>query len=99
MFCPLAVTTEVRQNNKWLKLVYDNTHFVYDIINETKIRQIPGMILLIDFEKAFDSISWSFMFKALNFFNFGPNIIRWVKSLYTDAKLCVIQNGIFSDFF
>lgn len=57
------------------------------------------MILHIDFEKAFDSISWSFMFKALKIFNFGPNIIRWVKTLYTDAKLCVIQNGIFSDFF
>lgn len=57
------------------------------------------MILLIDFEKAFDSISWSFMFKALRFFNFGPNIIRWVKTCYTVAKLWVIQKGIFSDFF
>lgn len=81
------------------RFIGENTRFVYDIINETKIRQIPGMILLIDFEKAFDSISWSFMFKALKFFNFGPNIIRWVKTCYTVAKLCVIQNGIFSDFF
>lgn len=76
------------------RFIGENTRFVYDIINETKIR--PGMILLIDFEKAFDSISWSFMFKALKLFNFGSNIIRWVKTLYTDAKLCVIQNGIFS---
>lgn len=81
------------------RFIGENTRFVYDIINETKIRQIPGMILLIDFEKAFDSISWSFMFKALKFFNFGPNIIRWVKTCYTVANLCVIQNGIFSDFF
>ena len=57
------------------------------------------MILLVDFEKAFDSVSWSFMYKALHFFNFGPDIIRWVKTLYADAKLCVIQNGIFSEFF
>ena len=39
------------------------------------------------------------MYKALHFFNFGPDIIRWVKTLYADAKLCVIQNGIFSEFF
>lgn len=39
------------------------------------------------------------MYKSLNFFKFVPNIIRWVKTLYTDAKLCVIQNGIFSEFF
>lgn len=46
------------------RFIGENTRFVYDIINETKIRQIPGMILLIDFEKAFDSISCS---KHLNF--------------------------------
>ena len=72
---------------------------IYDIIQRSNELKIPGMILLIDFEKAFDSISWSFMYKALHFFNFGPDIIRWVKTLYVDAKLCVIQNGIFSEFF
>ena len=57
------------------------------------------MILLVDFEKAFDSISWKFMFKTLNFFNFGPDLIKWISVLYNKAKLCVIQNGVFSQFF
>ena len=39
------------------------------------------------------------MYKSLRFFNFGPDIIRWIKTLYYDAKLCVIQNGYFSKFF
>ena len=59
----------------------------------------PGMLLLVDFEKAFDSISWKFMFKTLNFFNFGPDLIKWISVLYNKAKLCVIQNGVFSQFF
>lgn len=63
----------MNENQKGLlkdRFIRENTGFVYEIINERKIRQIPGIILLIDFEKAFDSIAWSFMFKALNFFQF-----------------------------
>ena len=80
------------------RYIGENTRIVYDIIQISNKHKIPGMILLVDFEKAFDSVSWSFMYKTLHFFNFGPDIIRWVKILYADAKLCVIQNGIFLSF-
>ena len=33
------------------------------------------MVLSVDFEKAFDTVSWKFIEKALNYFNFGPSII------------------------
>ena len=38
---------------------------------------------MVDFEKAFDSVSWSFIQKALEFFNFGPDIRRWIKTFIT----------------
>ena len=39
------------------------------------------------------------MYKTLEFFNFGTDLIKWVSVLYKEAKLCVLQNGIFSKFF
>jgi hypothetical protein len=36
---------------------------------------IPGLFLLIDFEKAFDSISWNFLNNILKIFNFG-NLLK-----------------------
>jgi hypothetical protein len=39
---------------------------------------IPGLFLLIDFEKAFDSISWNFLNSILKFLNFGESIQKWV---------------------
>ena len=57
------------------------------------------MLLIIDFEKAFDSVSWKYIYKVLKFFQFGPEFLRWVKILNKNASLCVIQNGIFSQFF
>ena len=37
---------------------------------------------MIDFEKAFDSVAWSFVQKALIKFNFGNDIERWVSTFY-----------------
>jgi hypothetical protein len=34
---------------------------------------MDGLLLLVDFGKAFDSIEWKFLQKALDSFNFGPS--------------------------
>ena len=60
---------------------------------------MDAIILLIDFEKAFDSISWSFLDKALAKFNFGSDFRKWVKVLYANSESAVINNGYFTRFF
>ena len=52
-----------------------------------------GLMVLIDFEKAFDSVSWSFMEKCLNFYNFKDDIINWIKTFYKSIKSTVIVNN------
>jgi hypothetical protein len=44
------------------------TRLVYDILLETKKTDIPGLLLLVDFEKAFDSVEWPFIQMALRLF-------------------------------
>lgn len=46
----------------------ENTRLIYDIMQYKEENDIPGMLLMIDFEKAFDSVSWGFMEKVLHFF-------------------------------
>lgn len=62
------------------RFIGENIRLVYDIMHFTENNDIPGLLMLIDFEKAFDSISWNFIYKALEFFNFGPSINRWIKT-------------------
>lgn len=65
----------------------------------TEFNDIPGLLMLIDFEKAFDTVSWDFIFQTLTFFNFGVSIKKWIKCFYQNISSCVIQNGILSQYF
>ena len=81
------------------RYIGENTRLIYDILHYTEENDIPGILLLIDFEKAFDSISWNFIEHVLNFFNFGTNIKGWIKTFYTNIQSSVTQNCYLSDFF
>ena len=72
---------------------------IKDIMTYTNKEDIPGYLLLVDFEKAFDSIEWPFMLKSLEQYNFGNNFRKWIKILYTDIQSCVSNNGYFSQYF
>ena len=81
------------------RYIGENTRLIYDLLVFTEEKDIPGILLLIDFEKAFDSISWNFIENVLDFFNFGSSIKHWVKTFYTNIKSAVTQNCFNSDFF
>ena len=70
-----------------------------DVTEYTKQQNIPGISLFFDFEKAFDSIDWTFMLKCLDAFGFGPTLIRWVETFYNDITSCVLNNGIRTPYF
>lgn len=81
------------------RYIGENTRFIYDLMSYTEINNLPGLLMLIDFEKAFDSVSWSFLYKVLHFFGFGNNIIKWVKILNTNFKASILQSGFLSQQF
>ena len=60
----------------------ENSRLVYDIMHCAEQYNLKGLLLLIDFEKAFDSISWSFINKVLSFFGLGKSIISWVNLFF-----------------
>ena len=69
---------------------------ILNVMEYTKTVNIPVILLFIDFEKAFDSLEWNFMFKCLEAFGFGHSLIRWVETFYSNISSCIINNGTFS---
>ena len=81
------------------RYIGENIRTIADIIEYCKRNNLTGILLLIDFEKAFDTVRWSFLFKTLKTFNFGDNFIKWSKTLYTNPLSTVCNNGYFSEYF
>ena len=58
------------------RTIFDAISTIDDIMEYTKIQQLSGLIVAFDFQKAFDSLSCSFLFRALRSFNLGESFIR-----------------------
>jgi len=53
----------------------------------------PGCLVSLDIKKAFDSLSHSYLESVYKFYNFGPIMIKWITTLCTNRKACVIIDG------
>ena len=81
------------------RYIGENIRLVEDILDYTNQNHIPGMLLFADLEKAFDSVEWNFLMATLKKFNFGPNMLSWIKCFYSNIKSCVINKGFSSGWF
>ena len=81
------------------RYIGENIRLLYDILLFTEEENIPGQILTVDFEKAFDSVSWVFIQKVLDFLNFGQDLKNWIKAFYNDISACVAVNGRYTSAF
>lgn len=55
-----------------------------------------GLFLSLDLQKAFDSVSWPFIFASLRFWGFGEHFIGILKSLYSEPEARVKLQGFLS---
>ena len=72
----------------------ENIRLINDILYETKRQGLPGLILSIDFEKAFDTVSWKFINKTLAYYNFGPSIQKWIGNYSKAQRHVLFKMGI-----
>ena len=81
------------------RFIEENILLIDSIIKYASSKNIPGLLLFVDFEKAFDSLDWTFIIRTLGNFGFGPSFIHWIKLFYTDIESCVLNNGWASNTF
>ena len=72
---------------------------IEDIIQYYEDRRKEGYILQLDFQKAFDSIEWPYLFETLAKFNFEENIIQWIKLCYTNIESAILNGGYTTNWF
>ena len=58
-----------------------------------------GILLAIDFEKAFDSLNHEFLYQVLQKMGFGPNFPQCIRTFYRNLSGRVLNNGFTTDIF
>lgn len=81
------------------RYIGDNIRLIYDIINHLTHTNSPGLLLCLDFEKAFDSLDWSFLVKVLIAFGFKEDFCKWIATFYQNIKSSISLNGNISRWF
>jgi hypothetical protein len=76
-----------------------NIQRLQNLMEMAKTQKINGLLINIDFEKAFDTIEWKFIYKCLEHLNYPEKFIDWIKTIYNDIETSVLNNGHITKFF
>ena len=81
------------------RYIGQNIRLVNNVVNQTKVQNIPGILVQLHFCKAFDTIEWSFIKRSLALFNFGDSMQQWALIFYNNSERAVLNNGFCTNFF
>jgi hypothetical protein len=61
------------------RYILEGVVILHEILHELRSRKSQGIILKLDFEKAYDKVHWGFMFEVLKKKNFPQKCLEWMK--------------------
>ena len=64
-----------------------------EVIDEAKRSQKSCLVFKVDYEKAYDSVSWGFLSYMLRRMDFCSKWIQWVEGCLKSASVSVLVNG------
>ena len=75
------------------RYIVENIKLIADFIEQTRKLNLSGVLLSLDFQKAFDTLKWSCIHRVLKLYNFGDGLINWVKVFYTHIESAILNNA------
>ncbi|GMI87152.1 hypothetical protein HRI_002384500 [Hibiscus trionum] len=70
-----------------------------EAIDYVKRLNLEGVVFKVDFQRAYDTISWDFLDLMLTKFGFGDRWRKWLQSCISTASISILINGSPTDNF
>ncbi|KAK8695640.1 hypothetical protein V6N13_000791 [Hibiscus sabdariffa] len=67
--------------------------FGHETANGSSFAWCGGVVVKIDFAKAYDCVRWEFLFQVLHAMGFGERWCRWIRECVCTVRLAVLLNG------
>lgn len=79
--------------------ILEGVVILHEVIHELRRSKSQGVILKIDFEKAYDRVRWVFLEQVMIGRNFHPKWVSWIMDTIRVGKVCINVNGERSKYF
>ena len=73
------------------RFIRENIRLIDNVIKYTKAKNMPGLLVFLDFEKAIDTLEWPFIRKTFKHFGFSPSLLNWLKVFYCNSESCILK--------
>jgi hypothetical protein len=81
------------------RYILESVVVAHEIVHSIHKNKIPGVILKLDYEKAYDRVDLDFLFEILKTRNFSSKWIKWMECVVKGGSVGVTLNGQDSSFF
>jgi hypothetical protein len=79
--------------------ILEGVVILHETIHELQRKKQSGIILKIDFEKAYDKVNWPFLQQVLRMKGFPERWCAWIDKVVTGGSVCVKVNDDTRHFF
>lgn len=76
-----------------------NVRTIQDALDHSQEAQEEGFVFACDFQKAFDTVNWKLIQRALEWFGFGEVFADMVSTLYNEVETAILNRGFSSRYF
>lgn len=73
--------------------INDNIMLVNEVIHAMKVRKIDGLIVKLDFAKAYDSIDWSCLLHVMKCVSLEEKWINWITKILETTRMSILVIG------
>jgi hypothetical protein len=79
--------------------ILEGVVILHETIHELHRKKMDGILLKIDFEKAYDKVKWSFLQQALRMKGFHPKWCEWIKNFVEKGSVGIKVNNDIGHYF
>jgi hypothetical protein len=79
--------------------IHEGVVIIHEVLHELKKTHAKGIVLKLDFEKAYDKIHWSFLRNVLRKKGFCERWIDWIILVVETGKVCINIHEEYGEYF
>ncbi|CAD6214032.1 unnamed protein product [Miscanthus lutarioriparius] len=79
--------------------ILEGVVILQEVLHELRVTKSAGVIIKLDFEKAYDRVNWNFLEEVLHRKGFDEKWIQWMNKAIRGGRVCMDLNGERGDYF